>query len=349
MAMVPKNLETTASKGVQEVEGRRYDAVVVGAGAAGLSAALMLGRSRRRILVLDGGEPRNAPSSGVHYFLTRDGTPPEELLRIGREQLGAYPSVEVWEEGATGAAGSDGDFRVMLEGGSVVGARKILLATGVRDEVSEKPGFRELWGRGIYHCPYCHGWEVRDRPLAILAKTEHLVMQVTLIRNWSRDLVALTDGESGLEPDARDRLAALGVPLREEKISSLEGDGDGGLRRILFEDGSEIEREALFYGPPQRQRSDLAEFLGGEVEAVGPFPALVKSDPTTRETTVRGVYVAGDAGSIMQGAIMAAASGATAAAFLNHALCGEDAEARVAGNGGAASRAADATGGSEAV
>jgi len=237
----------------------------------------------------------------------------------------------------------------MLEGGSVVGARKILLTTGVRDEVSEKPGFRELWGRGIYHCPYCHGWEVRDRPLAILAKTEHLVMQVTLIRNWSRDLVALTDGESGLEPDARDRLAALGVPLKEEKISSLEGDGDGGLRRILFEDGSEIEREALFYGPPQRQRSDLAEFLGGEVEAVGPFPALVKSDPTTRETTVRGVYVAGDAGSIMQGAIMAAASGATAAAFLNHALCGEDAEATVAGNGGAASRAADATGGSEAV
>jgi thioredoxin reductase len=322
MVMVPKNLEKTVSNGVQD--GGRYDAVVVGAGAAGLSAALMLGRSRRRILVLDGGEPRNAPSSSVHYFLTRDGTPPEELLRIGREQLGAYPSVEVWEEGASGAAGSDGDFRVMLEGGSVVGARKILLATGVSDEVPEKPGFRELWGRGIYHCPYCHGWEVRDRPLAVLARTEHLAMQVTLIRNWSRDLVALTDGESGLEPDARDRLAALGVPLKEEKISSLEG--DGGLRRILFEDGSEIEREALFYGPPQRQRSDLAEFLGGEVEAVGPFPALVKSDPTTRETTVRGVYVAGDAGSIMQGAIMAAASGASAAAFLNHALCSEDAE-----------------------
>ena len=309
----------------------RYDAFVVGAGSAGLSAALVLGRSRRRVLVLDGGEPRNAPSSGVHYFLTRDGTPPDELLRIGREQLGPYPGVEVRQTKATGATGSDGDFEVALEDGTTVGARKILLATGVHDELPERPGFRELWGRGIYHCPYCHGWEVRDRPLAVLADGEELLTRATLIRNWSRDLVALTDGAAGPDGDARDRLDALGVPVREERISRLEGDGAAGvLRRILFEDGSKITREGLFYAPPQRQRSDLAEALGCEVVAMGPFPAIVKGDPMTRETTVPGVYVAGDAGTMLQGAIMAASSGAAAAAFLNRALATEDVEAELA-------------------
>lgn len=312
----------------------RYDAVVVGAGSAGLSAALMLGRSRRRVLVLDGGAPRNAPASGVHYFLTRDGTPPEELLRIGREQLEPYPGVEVREARARGAGRSGDDFEVRLEDGEVVVSRRILLATGVHDEVPERSGFRELWGRGIYHCPYCHGWEVRDRPLAVLAKPTHLAMQAATIHNWSGDLVALTDGEPGLDDEARAAIEALGVPVREERVLRLEGDGEG-LRRILFEDGSEIEREGLFYAPPQSQRSELAEGLGCEVEAIGPLPAIVvKSDPMTRETTVPGVYVAGDAGAMRQGAIMAAASGAEAAATLNHSLIGEDAGISVPGRGG---------------
>jgi thioredoxin reductase len=314
----------------------RYDAVVVGAGSAGLSAALMLGRARRRVLVLDGGVPRNAPSSGVHYFLTRDGTPPEELLRIGREQLEPYPGVEVLEARATGAAGSDGDFEVRLENGTVVGTRKILLATGVHDELPERPGFEELWGRWVYHCPYCHGWEVRDRPLAVLAKAEHLARQTALVRNWSRDLVALTDGADGLDGETRSRLAALDVPVKEERISYLEGDTEAGLRRIVFEDGSDIEREGLFYAPPQRQRSDLAESLGCETEEMGLLSAVVKGDPMTRETSVPGVYVAGDAGTMLQGAIMAAASGASAAAFLNHSLISGDAE--LAASGRAASR-----------
>jgi len=310
----------------------RYDAVVVGAGSAGLSAALMLGRARRHVLVLDGGEPRNAPSSGVHYFLTRDGTPPEELLRIGREQLEPYPGVELREARATGAAGSDDGFEVALEDGTVVVARRILLATGVHDELPERPGFGELWGRGVYHCPYCHGWEVRDRPLAVLAETEHLATQTALIRNWSRDLVALTDGADGLDADTRSRLAALDVPVKEERISHLEGDTEAGLRRIFFEDGSRIEREGLFYAPPQRQRSDLAESLGCEMEAMGRLSAVVKGDPMTRETSVPGVYVAGDAGTVLQGAIMAAASGASAAAFLNHSLISEDAELAPSGH-----------------
>ncbi len=308
-----------------------YDVVIVGAGTAGLSAALVLGRSRRQVLVLDGGEPRNAPSAGVHYFFTRDGVPPDELLRIGREQLEPYTGVEVRETKATKAAGSDGDFEVTLADGTAVVTRKLLLATGVHDELPERPGFRELWGRGVYHCPYCHGWEVRDRPLAVLASREELFMRATFIRNWSRDLVALTDGASGLDRDTRGRLDALCVPVREERILRLEGDGAaGGLRRIVFEDGTEIARAGLFYGAPQRQRSDLAQALGCEIVPMGPFPAIVHGDPMTRETTVPGVYVAGDAGTMLQGAIMAAASGATAATFINHALIQWDTETELA-------------------
>ena len=317
----------------------RYDAVVVGAGTAGLSAALLLGRSRRRVLVLDGGEPRNAPAAGVHGFFTRDGVGPGELLEIGREQLAPYGGVEYRAERATGVSGSDGSFGVALEGGGTVRARKIVLATGVFDELPATPGFKELWGRGVYHCPYCHGWELRDRPLAVMVRGDGVAERAVLIRNWSRDLVALTDG-SRIGDGARARLDALGVRVREERISRLEGRGDGseGLSRIVFEDGAPLEREGLFYGPPQRQRSGIAESLGCEVEAMGQDAVFVKADPMTGETSVPGVYAAGDAGPPPQSVVVAAASGAGAAAFLNHVLCGEDAEAEIASAGNLARR-----------
>ncbi len=307
-----------------------YDVVVVGGGSAGLSTALVLGRSLRRTLVLDTGEPRNAPSSGVHGFFSRDGIRPEDLLEIGREQLEPYQSVELRRAWAVDAKGEDGDFEVALDDGSSVGARKIVLASGVVDELPETPGFRELWGRGVYHCPYCHGWEVRGRPLAVYAAGEE-ALRAIFIRNWSRDLVVCSDGPLGLDEDGRRKLDALGIRVREERISRLEG-GDGSLRRIIFEDGSSLEREGIFYGPPQRQRSEIAGALGCETVEVGPMGSLVKSDPMTSETTVPGVYVSGDAGSPpspIQSAILAAASGARAAYFLNHSLAAKDAEAEI--------------------
>ncbi len=310
----------------------RYDVVVVGGGSAGLSAALVLGRSRRRTLVLDAGEPRNSPSSGVHGFFSRDGIPPQELLKIGREQLEPYPSVEVRSARAAGASGENGDFEVILDDGAVVRARKLLLATGVVDELPEKPGFEELWGRGVYHCPYCHGWEVRDRPLAVLSYGEGATQRAAFIRNWSRDLVLLTDGPANLNDEGRRALRALDVPVREERISYLEGDpggAPGGLWRIHFEDGSSLEREALFYVPPQRQGSELAQMLGCEIVEMGQAPAGVKGDPTTRETSVAGVYVAGDAGNAVQSALLAAASGANAAFFVNHSLVADEVAAAV--------------------
>lgn len=234
---------------------------------------------------------------------------------------------------ATGVSGSDGFFEVALEGGETVSARKLVLATGVFDELPETPGFKELWERGVYHCPYCHGWEVRDRPLAVMAGSEEVAERAVLIRNWSRDLVALTDG-SRIGDEARARLGALDVPAYEKRISRLEGNGDGseGLSRIVFEDGTYLEREGLFYGPPQRQRSGLAEALGCEVVEMGPTAEVVKADRMMGETSVPGVYVAGDGGTPPQ-------SVANAAALLNHMFCGEDAEAEIAAAGSPARRA----------
>jgi len=304
-----------------------YDVVVVGGGIAGLSAALVLGRSRRRALVVDAGEPRNAPSPGVHSFFSRDGILPADLLRIGREQLEPYPSVEHRDARVAGVGGTNGAFTVVLEGGEALYAHKLVLATGVADGLPETPGFRELWGTGVLHCPYCHGWEVRDRPLAVHGSGESVLERATLIRHWSPDLIVVSDGPLRLGEEGRAWLTALGVGLREEKIARLEG-GDGALSHIVFEDGSELEREALFYLPPQLPRTELAESLGCETVEAGPA-RIVKSDPMTRETTVPGVYVAGDVGNPLPQAVYAASTGATAAFFANNALVAEDAEAEV--------------------
>ena len=349
MARVPGNVEKTSPGRAEEGE-VRYDAIVVGAGTAGLSAALVLGRSRRRVLLLDGGEPRNVPSYASHGFFTRDGARPEELLEIGRAQLKPYPNVEYRAGRATEVSGSDGAFRVDLEAGEAASARKLVLATGVFDELPDIPGFLELWGRGVYHCPYCHGWEVSNRSLAVMVGGDEVLERAILIRNWSRDLVALTDG-SPPGDEARARLGALGVPVYEKGIARLEGKADGseGLAWVVFEDGSSLEREGLFYGPPQRQRSGLAEALGCEIVAMGPAAEVVKADPVTKETSVPGVYAAGDAGTPMQSIVMASASGTAAAAFLNHTLCGEDAEASYAGNEDATGGAATGTAESRAV
>ena len=318
----------------------RYDVVVVGGGIAGLSAALTLGRSRRRTLVVDAGTPRNAPSSGVHGFLSRDGIPPLDLLRIGREELAFYPGVEVRSGSAIDASGEDGDFTVTMGDGSIARARKLLLASGVVDDVSDRPGFRQLWGRGVYHCPYCHGWEVRDSRLAVLANGPMTMHYLTLVRNWGRDVVLLTDGDAGLGEDDRRTLRALGVPVREEAIVCLEGvpGNDGGLRRIVFATGPALERDALFYGPPTLQRSGLAEALGCDIvrEAIPmvSVPGTVVHDPITRQTTVPGVYVAGDAASPLN-ATVAASSGAMAAAFINAALVASDVAVDIAAETGA--------------
>ncbi len=294
-----------------------HDVIVIGGGTAGMSAALVLGRARRRTLVLDGGPPRNAPSPAAHGVFTRDGTPPAELLRVAREQLAPYPSVEVRGLAARSARGAVDGFSLELADGSEARARRLLLAVGVRDELPPIEGLAALWGRGALHCPYCHGWEVRDEPLAVLARGALAMELVPLLLQWSRDVVLCTHGPAELEPADQAALARNGVPVIETPIARLEGRDR--LERIVFADGRVEARRGLFLKPPQAVGSDLPARLGCALTETGHL-----ATGPDHQTTVPGVYAAGDAASPFQQVVLAAASGAHAAILLNRDLARED-------------------------
>ncbi|KPL85576.1 NAD(P)/FAD-dependent oxidoreductase [Herpetosiphon geysericola] len=295
------------------------DVIIVGGSVAGLSAALVLGRARRNVVVLDSQQPRNAQSPGVHNFLSRDGILPAELRQIGRDQLKPYPSVEVRFATAEHAQAIDGGFVVTLDDGSELRSRKLLIASGVIDELPAIEGMAELWGSSVFHCPYCHGWEVRDQPLAVLVSdADRLFHVATLLQNWSSDLVVCTNGEAQLSPEQRRILAKLNLPIREDRLVGIE-QANGQLTHLVFDQGEPLARSGLLIGVPQRQRSQLPAQLGCEVSDNPQMPNLIKVQ-MLGQTSVPGVYAAGDATAGMQQAINAAAGGAMAGAGINHEL-----------------------------
>ncbi len=313
------------------LETDRYDVVVVGAGVAGLSAALVLGRGRRRTLVLDGGPPRNAPSPGSHGFLTRDGTPPLELLRLAREDLAPYDSVEVRRAVATDArivdSAAGGGFEVVLEGGAVVAARQVLLASGVRDVLPEIPGLSDLWGSAVFQCPYCDGWELRDRPLGLLGSWRTMFARAALLRGWSQDLTALIDDAAEEADPEIERLRALGVAVRTEAVTGLERSADG-VRVVL--DGDRVDLSGLFIHPAQEDASGLAGALSCmPLEGPSGFTVYPRT-MSSGETTTTGVFAAGDLMGGQQSVAVAVGTGARAAQFMLHALAMADAEALLA-------------------
>jgi len=294
-----------------------YDVIIVGAGPAGLSAALMLGRSRRTVLVCDTGKPRNAASHGMHGFISRDGMPPREFLRVVREQMTQYDTVAFRDVEVTSAECIDGRFHVSLDGGERLTSRKLLIATGVVDHVPDIPGFDRLYGISVFHCPYCDGWEVRDRPLAIYgrgARGSGLSLELT---GWSRDLVLCTDGPSELPPDDLARLKRNGIAVREDRVVRLEG-GDR-LERIVFASGDPLPCAAVFFTTGQTQQSTLAHRLGCEINEKG----TVRTGKY-EATHLSGLYVAGDASRAVQWVVVAAAEGAEAAFAINSDLLKED-------------------------
>lgn len=296
-----------------------YDVVIVGAGPAGLSAALILGRARRTVLICDNGRPRNAASHALHGYLTRDGIHPREFLAIGRKELTPYTTVSLRDIGVADAAcEADGRFKVTLADGTSVRSRKLLLATGVCDNLPEIPGIQAMYGRSVFHCPYCDGWEIRDQPIAIYGQ-EHRGIGLSLeLTAWSRDLVLCTDGPGGIGGDDRARLARNGIRIREERVAALEG-RDGMLERIVFESGEPLPRRAMFFSAGQFQRSQLAVRLGCEVSEKGTvWTGKYES------THLPGLYVAGDASRAVQWVIVAAAEGAEAAFAINTDLINED-------------------------
>ena len=306
-----------------------YDVVVVGGGAAGLSGALMLARSLRSVLVIDAGAPRNAPAAGVHGLLARDGMPPAELLDRGRAEVRGYGGQVV--AGRVSTARHDGDgFAVTLADGQVVRARRLLVATGLADELPDVPGLGGRWGRDVVHCPYCHGWEVRDQAIGVLASGPAAVHQALLFRQLSPDVVLFShhmpppDGE-----DAR-RLAARGVRVVPGEVASLEITGDR-LTGVRRSDGTVVARQVLAVAPRMVARAGFLADLGLELTAhPGGVGEYIAADATGL-TAVPGVWVAGNVTDLFAQVGGAAAAGAFAAAAINLDLVTEEAQEAAAG------------------
>ncbi len=294
-----------------------YDVVIVGGGPAGLSAALVLGRCCRKVLVCDDGHARNAVSRHAHGFFTRDGTPPGELRAIGRHQAAKYGvelrDVRVEEAERVPPTG----FLVTLQGGETIATRKLLLATGIVDEVPDRPGFREFYGDSVFVCPYCDAWEHRDQPLAAFGHGKGTIEMALGLTTWSPDVALFTDGDRVDDAHDRERLALHGVALFTERVRALEGE-HGRLRRVRLEDGAAIPRAALFFHLRARQRSPLAERLGCELDDKG----FVIQGPN-EEAGVPDLWVAGDASEDVHSIAVAVAEGYRAACNINQTLRAE--------------------------
>jgi thioredoxin reductase len=299
-----------------------YDVVIIGGGAAGLSAALVLARARRRLAVIDAGAPRNAPAAHLHGFLSRDGVAPPDLLAIGRKEVEGYGGqlIDGHVTGITPEPGSG--FQVRLTDGSAVRTRRVLIATGLRDELPDIPGVRERWGRDLLHCPYCHGYEVRDQPVAVLGGTPDAVTHAQIVRQWSADVVLFPHTDT-LTSDQRQGLAARAIGVVDGLVRRLVV-ADDRLSGVELEDGRVIRRAAVFVRPRFVPNNDLLLALGCEVDDHG----WVVIDAAGR-TTTSGVWVAGNVANPRAQVITAAGEGSAAAIALNADLVDDDVRAAV--------------------
>mgnify|MGYP001064266387 CR=1 FL=1 len=308
-----------------------HDVLVVGGGAAGLSGAVALARSRRSVLVVDDGTPRNAPADGVHNFLGHDGIPPGELLAAGRAELAGYGG-EVTNCRVVAAQARDaGGFLVHLADGRAISARRLLVTTGLVDELPDVPGLAQRWGRDVLHCPYCHGWEVRDRAIGVLAGSPLAVHQALLFRQLSDDVVLFV--QDAPDAETMEQLDAVGVRVVEGAVVGLEVTGDR-LTGVRLRSGDVVARDALAVQPRFSARADLLASLGLEPVEFRIGDHVVGSYvPTTGPggaTAVPGVYVAGNVADVQAQVVAAAAAGLLAGATINADLVAEDARRAVA-------------------
>jgi thioredoxin reductase len=302
--------------------GTTWDCIVVGAGAAGLSAAVVLGRARRRTLVLDAGEQSNRPAEGIGGLLGHDGRPPADLYAAGRDELAAYPSVELRQGTVASGEAGDGGFALELADGSREAARKLLLATGMDYRPPELAGVAERWGRSVFHCPFCHGWEHRDEPLGVLDRGASGVHRALLLGLWSDDVTLLSDGPAELEDADARRLRDAGVVLDERPVAGLEGRVPA-LTAVAFADGARLPCRGLLVPAPMHQRSALVEQLGATISEPGPVVADPVEVDASFRTSVRGLFAAGDVTGHMPSVARAIAAGHSAAATIVQELMAE--------------------------
>jgi thioredoxin reductase len=295
----------------------QYDVTVIGGGAAGLSAALVLTRAGRTVLVIDAGAPRNAPATHLHGYLSRDGLSPRELLAIGRKEVGSYGGTFVDSTATALMTAGDGGFLVSLADGQHSSARRLLVTTGLRDELPDIPGLRDRWARDVLHCPYCHGYEVRGRRLGVIGGTPGAVRYAQVLRQWTDDLVYVTPPDL-LTTAERTQLLARAIGVVEGTIERLVVDDDQ-LRGVQLHDGCVVPRDALFVPPRFVPNDDLLTGLGCQTATDG----WVTTDPTGR-TSVPGVWAAGNVVDPRAQVITAAGSGSAAAIALHADLVDDD-------------------------
>ncbi|MFD1713705.1 NAD(P)/FAD-dependent oxidoreductase [Amnibacterium flavum] len=305
---------------------KNWDVIIVGGGSAGLSAALMLVRARRQVLVLDGGEPRNRTAPHMHAVLSRDDYSPLDLLADGRREVEGYGGT-ILEDGVTGAEIVRDGFAVTTGSGARHTARRLLVATGLRDALPEVDGLAEQWGTGVVTCPYCDGWEVRDRRIAVLGSGGHGVLKAQMLRQWSADVVYLTNGSTPPTAEERAGLDARGIRVEERRIRRIVARG-GDLSGIETEEGETIPVDSIFVNPSSVPQDDLLVGLGATRSALMGVP-FVAVDPTGL-TSVPGVWAAGNVVNPAAGVPVAMGAGSSAGAAINMDLIGEDIRAAAA-------------------
>ena len=306
-----------------------HDVAVIGGGPAGLSAAIALARACRSVIVIDAGHPRNEPAEAVHGFLSREGVSPGELLALGREELGRYGG-RVVPGNAVAARRSNTGFEVTLDTDVLISARRLMVTSGLTDELPDVPGVRERWGNDVVHCPYCHGWEIRGRAIGVLASGPMAIHQAQLFRQWTDDLVLFTHTTDAPSPDQAEQLAARGIQVVPGVVARLEV-ADGLLRGVRLGDGRLVEREAIVVAPRMVAASPVLDSLGLKPAAhpLGSAIAETYEAGPTGETAVKGVWLAGNVHDIQTQVISSAAQGLAAAAALNSDLIAEETQAAV--------------------
>ncbi|KAA9340170.1 NAD(P)/FAD-dependent oxidoreductase [Adhaeribacter soli] len=293
-----------------------YDVIIVGGGPAGLSAAMVLGRCRRKVALFDTGKPRNRWSESMNGFITRDGINPGNFIKLGRKELGKY-GVEVHEREIVEVDYSSEGFKAVDAKGNEYRSKKLLLATGLKDRLPDLPGIEEMYGKSVHHCPYCDGWESRDKPIAAYGRMRNGFGLSLSLKTWSNDVMLFTDGTNKLTDPEISELERNGVQLNTKKIKRLEGE-NGRLQQIVLADGTSEHREAMFFSTGTEQQSRLGELLGCEFTSKG----VVKTRKL-QMTNIKGLFVAGDSARDVQLVIVAAAEGTKAAVAINMELQSE--------------------------
>ncbi|MFC4101881.1 NAD(P)/FAD-dependent oxidoreductase [Paenibacillus xanthanilyticus] len=290
----------------------RYDCAILGGGPAGLNAALLLGRARREVLLLDDGQPRNRVTRASHGFLTRDGVQPAEFRRLAHEELARYPSVAAARQKVIRVNRSPSGFSLQTASGSQYEAGRIILATGLAESFPDIEGFGDFYGSSLFNCPYCDGWELRDKRLVLVSESAGAFHTAKLLYNWSKDLIVCTNWQTNLSAEQQIALHRRGISVYTKPIARYEG-RDGQLEAIRFKDGTSIARDGGFVTPRFAQKSDFGEQLGCELNAFG----AIVTDAFGR-TSARGVYAAGDSSVVSPSQlVIAAAEGSRAAMGVN--------------------------------